>query len=44
MKYKVEINGMTFTIYDHNTALSFAEIAKSTADQEVTVKIEVLEK
>lgn len=41
MKYRVTLNGTPFTFDDGNTAISFAEIAKAHAEDDVTVRIDV---
>ena len=41
MKYKVEINYTSFTFDDGSTAISFAEIAKASAEDEVRVNIKL---
>ena len=41
MRYTVEINCTAFVFDDGNTAISFAEIAKESARQDVYIRITV---
>lgn len=41
MKYTVEINFTAFVFFDGSTAISFAEIAKANAREDVYVRITI---